>query len=95
MTYQDMHTAYCDHSTRTRVEMCARQQAFQPPAIDAASLDLANGIAGGNMQDIDAIIAGVVVGPNGETLAEDNALLAAVQSVWPTVAAARYPVNTS
>lgn len=91
-TYSEMSTLYRDPDGRGRYEMCIREQAFIYS--DSSSADIAalgQAIVGGSGSDIDSVIAGIVTGPNSAELADDGALLAAVQSVWPTVAAARYP----
>lgn len=74
--------------------MCAREQAliFSVSAI-AEVAALSQGVIGGNLQDLDAIVAAVCVHQNWSQIAggDDTALLGAVQNVWPTVAIARYP----
>ena len=93
MTYQQMSDDYRSDAYRLRAEMCVREQGLifvndGRPEIAA----LGNSVVSGSWMDIEAIMASVSVGPNG-TLAvtDDSALLSAVQAVWPTVAAARYP----
>ena len=93
MSYEDMSIVYRDKVTRERGEMCIKEQGMiyvndGRPEIAA----LGNSVVSGSWMDIEAIMASVSVGPNG-TLAvtDDSALLSAVQAVWPTVAAARYP----
>jgi len=92
VTYQSQAEQYTNVDTRNRVAMCAREQAHifvSNP--DPATAALATGVVAGDWTDIDALIVGVIVGPNGATLDDDAALLGAMQATWPTVAAARYP----
>ncbi len=93
MSYADQDAIYRDSAQRGRFEMCIRQQGYIYTADgrpDIASLGM--GVVAGDMTDMDAVIAAIVTGPNSAELADDGPLLAAVQAVWPTVAAARYPV---
>jgi hypothetical protein len=92
MSYADMNVLYHDHTERGRFDMCIRQQGYIFSADgrpDIAALGM--GIVGGDLADIDAVIGAIVTGENSADLGEDGPLLSAVQSVWPTVAAARYP----
>jgi hypothetical protein len=93
MSYQDQSALYRG-ADRGRMEMCIREQAFIFSADgrpDIAALGM--GVVGGNMQDIDAVMAATCVHQNWAQIAggDDGALTGAVQEVWPTVAAARYP----
>jgi len=92
VTYQDMASRYRSVDERNRYEMAVREQgqifAFDGRP-DIAALGAA--VVAGKPSDIDAVIAAICVGPNSDFLDEDGALLAAVQAVWPTVAAALYP----
>jgi hypothetical protein len=95
MSYQEQNDLYRDGAQRGRMEMCAREQGYIFTADGRADIAaLGRGVVAGDMTDIDAVIAAVCTGPNSASLGEDPALLAAVQSVWPTVAAARYPAAT-
>ena len=91
--YQEMHDNYRAPQFRERAEMCVREQGLifandGRPQIAALGI----GVTGGNWSDIEAIMAAVASGTNGTAaVTDDGALLSAVQSVWPTVAAARYP----
>jgi len=92
VTYLDMSTVYRDKETRERGEMCIKEQGMiyttnADPQVKALGL----GVVGGNWGDIDAIWAACATGPNSTLLADDGAMLAAVQGVWSAVAAARYP----
>lgn len=92
MSYQEQNDLYRDVEQRGRLEICTREQGLifaNDGRPDIASLG--RGVTAGDMQDIDAVIAGVCVGPNYATVGDDQALLSAVQGVWPAVAAARYP----
>jgi len=94
MSYQEQSDLYRDPAGRARYEMCVREQAFIFSAdgrTDIAALGM--GVVAGDPVDIEAVIAAICTGPNSAELGEDAPLLAAVQSVWPTVAAARYPVE--
>lgn len=90
-SYQEQSDLYRG-SDRARYEACIREQAlifvFDGRA-DIAALGAA--IVGGSLQDVDAVIAGICFGPNSADLGQDPALLSAVQAVFPTVAAARFP----
>lgn len=93
MSYQDMNDLYRGPD-RGRYEMCVREQgaifsADGRPDIAA----LGRSVVGGNLQDIDAVIAAVCSGPDWDSLDDDLTLLSAVQSVWPTVAASLYPAT--
>lgn len=91
MSYQEMNDLYRDDKQRGRMGACIRQQALIFSADGRADIAaLGNAIVGGSAEDIDAVIAAVSTGPNWDTVDEDQALLSAVQSVWPAVAAARH-----
>jgi hypothetical protein len=89
MTYQEQSdNLYRNPMQRNRMEMCVRQQGLNTYSDDP----LGQGVIGGDAQDIDALIAAISVSPNWATVAEsDPDLLAATQSVWASVSAARYP----
>lgn len=92
MDYQTMAENYRSEMFRPRAEMCVRQQGYIFSADgrpDIAALGM--GVVAGDWADIDAVIAAVCTGPNADSLAEDEALLSSVQTVWPTVAAATHP----
>ena len=93
-SYAEMADLYrSDMQQRNRMEMCAREQGYiycgdGRPDIAA----LGRGVIGGDLGDIDAVIAAVCVqNTAGDIQKDDDVLLSAVQTVWPTVAAARYP----
>jgi uncharacterized membrane protein len=93
MSYQEQNDLYRNTAERGRMEMATREQAYIFTADGRADIAaLGRGVVAGDYTDIDAVIAAVCTGPNSAILGEDPALLAAVQGVWPTVAAARYPV---
>lgn len=92
MSYQQQYELLQDPVSRGRAEMCVKQQAQLfagdgRPDIKALAVAVISGDYSAVVQIYDA----VVTGPNWSTLGEDGPLLAAVQAVWPTVAAARYP----
>lgn len=92
MSYQDQSDLYRTGEQRNRMEMCVREQGYIFAADGRPDIaSLGRGVVAGDLTDIDAVIAAVCVGPNSAELGEDGPLLSAVQSVWPTVAAARYP----
>lgn len=92
MSYQEQADLYRNGSDRTRFDICVREQGFIfSTNSDPSVASLGQGVVAGNLTDIDAVIAAICVSPSWADLAEDPALLAAVQQVWPTVAAARYP----
>ena len=94
MSYQDDAILYRDGDFRNRAEMCVREQAYVFSAdgrVDIASLG--QSIVGGNYAHLDAVIAAAVTAPGSGDLSDDGALLSAVQAVWPSVAAALYPVS--
>jgi hypothetical protein len=92
MSYAEQNTLYRDLGERGRYEMCIRQQGYIFAADGRPDIKaLGMGVVAGDAQDIDAVIAAICTGPNSAQLGEDPDLLAAVQAVWPTVAAARYP----
>jgi len=95
MSYQEQNDRYRDITARGRYEMAIREQAHQTFTDDAdpANKALADAVIGGNMQNIDALIAAITVGPNSATLSEDGSLLSAVQTAWPVTASAIYPVG--
>lgn len=91
MSYQDQSDLYRG-TDRGRYEMCVREQGLiyaNDGRPDIAALG--RGVTGGDVDDIDAMIAAVCVGPNWAELGEDQGLLSATQAAWPAVAAARYP----
>jgi len=94
MSYQEMSDRYRDMVQRGRYEAAVREQG-QIFAFDGRPdiASLGQEVVAGNMAEIDAVIAAITHGPNSATLDEDGALLAAVQAVWPTVAAALHPVQ--
>lgn len=90
--YSDDAALFVNNEFRDRAHMCSREQGYIYSADGRADIAaLGHGVVAGNWVDIDAIIAAVVTAPGNENLTDDGALLAAVQAVWPTVAAARYP----
>jgi len=96
MSYAEQGALYSDISQRQRMTMCAREQGYIYTADGRADIAaLGRGVVAGDPQDIDAVIAAVCTGPNWDSISEDQALLSATQSVWPTVAAARYPQSAS
>jgi len=91
MTYQEQSDLYRGEQ-RNRMDIATREQGYIFAADGRPDIAaLGRGVVGGDMQDIDAVIAAVSVSPSWDQLDDDAALLAAVQGVWPTVAAARYP----
>lgn len=92
MTYQDQATLYLSPGFRSRGSMCCKEQGLIFAADGRADIAaLGRGVVAGNAQDIDSILSAVVTYPGAGDLNDDAALLGAVQYVWPTVAAARYP----
>lgn len=92
MGYAEDSARYRDMQWRAREEMCAREQAYVFTADGRPDIaQLAHGVIAGEMKDLDAVIAAVATAPGNEDLDSDEGLLGATQSVWPTVAAARYP----
>jgi hypothetical protein len=92
VSYAQQSTLYRDQLSRSRIDMCVREQGYIFAADgreDIASLGRA--VTAGSVTDIDAVAAAVCVGPNYAELDDDAALLGAVQTAWPSVAAARYP----
>jgi len=92
MSHESQSAAYRDPALRSRAEMCAREQAHLTYSDDPdpANQSLAFSVITGDIAAIDALIAAVAVGPNGDALDNDADLLAAMQTSWPTVAAAYY-----
>jgi hypothetical protein len=94
MSYADQAVRYRDLAERSRYEMCIREQGYVFAADGRPEIAaLGRGVVAGDLHDIDAVVAAICTGPNSADLGEDAALLAAVQAVWPTVAAARYPAQ--
>lgn len=92
MAYADDAATYRDEAFRTRAEMCIREQGYVFSADGRPDIaSLGRGVVAGNWTDIDALMAGAVSAPGSQGIDTDPGLLAAVQGVWPTVAAARYP----
>lgn len=92
MSYADKAGIYADPDQRARIDMCTREQGAifvndGRPDIAALGRDTVAGYTNA----LDAVAAAVITGPNGAALDEDAQLLAAVQAVWPTVAAALHP----
>jgi hypothetical protein len=92
MTYLEQSERYRDMAERDRYEMCVREQGYiHATAADPSKAALGRGVTAGSMADIDAVIAAICVGANSALLGDDGDLLSAVNTAWPTVAAARYP----
>ena len=91
MSYQEQNDLYRG-ADRGRYEMCIREQGLIFTADGRPDIaELGRSVTAGSLTDIDAVIAAICVGPNSAQLGDDGPLLSAVQAVWPTVAAARYP----
>lgn len=91
MTYQGKADAYADPATRARIAACSSEQAYVYVNDGRPDIAwLAQQVIALSPQALSALAAGVCSGPNGENLAEDGPLVSAVQSIWPTVAAALY-----
>jgi hypothetical protein len=91
MSYQTKADAYADPATRARIDICSTEQAYvyvNDGRPDIAWLGLA--VIGRHPLALQALSAGACASPNGDTLDDDTALLGAIQSVWPVVAAALY-----
>jgi hypothetical protein len=92
VSYAQQSNLYRDQLSRSRIDMCIREQGYiYATAPDPQDASLGQNVTAGSPTDIDAVAAAVCVSPNYLTLEDDGALLAAVQSVWHTVAQARYP----
>jgi hypothetical protein len=91
MSYRDQSDLYVSTSERNRFKMCIIEQGniFSTNA-DPATANLGKLVTTGDLAAIDSVIAAICTGPNWSTLDDDLALLSAVQSVWPAVAAAWY-----
>ena len=92
MAYSDMAALMADQTQTDRIDACIREQGAifaGDGRADIASLGRA--VVSGSYGDITAVRNAVCTGPSWNTIDDDQALLSAVQSVWPTVAAARYP----
>ena len=95
MSYQEQSDLYTG-SERNRMVMAVREQGYIYSADGRADIaSLGRSVVAGQMTDIDAVMAAVCVHQNWQQIADgdDAALLGAVQAVWPTVAAARYPAE--
>lgn len=91
MSYESKATAYADPATRARIDVCSTEQAYvyvNDGRADIAALGAA--VIGRQPLALQALAAGVTAGPNGDALEQDGPLLSAVQTAWPTVAAALY-----
>lgn len=94
MSYSEQSDLYRSRPDRNRMEMCIREQGYTYSADGRADIAaLGFSVVASSQVDIDAVIAAVCVHQNWSQIADgdDIALLGAVQAVWPTVAAARYP----
>lgn len=93
MSYEEQSGRYRDPVARGRYEMAISEQAHLTFAADAdpANKALADAVIGGNIQNIDALMRAITVGPNSATLDDDASLLGAVQVAWPVTASAIYP----
>ena len=92
MSYAEQAAMFNNPTERARIDMCTREQGqiyVNDGRSDIAALgrDVVAGYTGA----LDSVSAAVITGPNFPTIGEDPALLAAVQAVWPTVAAALHP----
>lgn len=95
-SYAEDAATYRDEEFRIRAEMCIREQGYifagdGRPDIAA----LGRGVTGGNWSDIEAVMASTASYSAAGDLTDDDGLRSTVQTVWPTVAAARYPQATS
>lgn len=97
MSYADDAALYQDNEFRNRAQMCIREQGYVFSADGRPDIAaLGRGVVAGNWTDIDAVIAATVTAPGNENVGapgDDGALLAGVQTVWPSVASARYPAE--
>ena len=92
MGYAEDSATYKDNDFRSRAEMCIREQGYVFSADGRADIaSLGQGVVAGDWTDIEAVMAAVVTAPGAGDLTDDQALLSQTQTVWPTVAAARYP----
>ena len=96
MSYEKQNNLYRDMAERGRMEFAARARALTVDFPQAGpEQDLAHGVAGGSMQDIDAVIAAMAVDLDGTPAPDDARLAEAALKVWPAVGAGRYPVADS
>lgn len=96
MSYQEMDAVYTNSETKSRGVMCIKEQGYiyvNDTRHDIAALGA--GVVRGLWTDIDAVWTAVATGPNYATIGDDQALLSAVQSVWPSVAAILYPAEVA
>ena len=92
MTYAEDSATFRDMDFRARAEMCIREQGYVFSADGRPDIaELGRGVVASNWSDIEAVMASTVTAPGAGDLTDDQALLGQVQTVWPTVAAARYP----
>lgn len=96
MSYQEQADLYRGPQ-RNRMDICIREQGYIFSADGRPDIAaLGRGVVAGNMQDIDAVMAAISVNPSwAEVTDDDAALTGACQTVWPTVAAARYPQSAA
>jgi hypothetical protein len=95
MTYQEDSDLYRSAEFRARSEMCIREQGYIYTTDGRADIAaLGSGVVSGNWVDIEAVMAAIATVPGVGDLTDDAIMLSATQTVWPTVAAARYPQST-
>lgn len=91
MSYESKAQSYGSYATRSRIDICATEQAYV--FINDARpefIQLSEKVIGRMPIAIDALAMGVCASPNGDSLDDDGALLSAMQSVWPSVSNALY-----
>lgn len=92
MTYLDDSDLYRDDTFHRRAEMCTREQGYIFSADGRPDIaSLGRSVVANDYEDIEAVVVATVSAPGSNDLLVDEGLLAAVQAIWPTVAAARYP----
>ena len=93
MSYAESAATYSNPSWRMTASMCVREQGqicAADPDRPAADRQLGSATTGGDGQAVDAVLA-AMASLAGAGLDTDPGLLGACQTVWPAVAAARYP----
>lgn len=91
-TYQEQADLYADMESRPRMIACVKEQGYIFTADGRPDIAaLGRGVVSGSMVDVDAVVSALCSYSGAGDLTNDDELLSAVQAVWPTVAAARYP----
>jgi hypothetical protein len=91
-TYAEQAALYTEQTFRERAGRCIAEQGLVFAADGRQDIaGLGRAVVAGSGADCDAVLSAAVSYSGAGDLSTDQGLLAAVQAVWPAVAAARHP----